>query len=56
MNALLGIAKVAHKYNRRKVVKWCAIKRHQQLSKEWEKQKATATTVAMTNDFEELGW
>lgn len=47
MNALLAIAKTAHKLNRPKIVLWCRTKRVQQLNKEWAKEKATATTVTV---------
>jgi hypothetical protein len=52
MNALLGIAKVAKRYKRMRIVEWCAVKRHQQLQIEWK--KATAETV--TVDPLELTW
>jgi hypothetical protein len=51
MNALLGIAKVAKRYKRMRIVEWCAVKRHQQLSAEWKKAAAPTATDPL-----ELTW
>jgi predicted protein tyrosine phosphatase len=59
MNALLGIAKVASRYDRRNIVKWCAIKRNKQLNAQWAKEnKLPLVMVAIESTDEEwfLGW
>jgi hypothetical protein len=44
MNALLGIAKITRS---RRILKWCAIKRHKQYQARWAKEKSHTANVTL---------